>query len=148
MIFENGEWERLSRYAGPQQSPGFLLWCRFMRWQRGLNVELRSVGLTQPQFAFLAVCAWLGRNGENITQQAIVELLALDRMHVSQVLSRLENAGLIVRRRVMTDARVKHVELTAAGRERLRQAMPLVEAFDHRFFEERVDYTAMNEAGE
>lgn len=106
-----------------------------MRWQRELNVELRPLGLTQPQFAILAVCGWLSREGREVTQQHVVDFLDLDRMHVSQILSRLESAGLVSRQTSPSDARAKAVTLTAAGRMRLAQSMPLVEAFDQRFFD-------------
>lgn len=139
MTSDDDHWQGLSRYAEPRDSPGFLMWLNFMRWQRELNAELRPLGLTQPKFAILAVCAWLARDGRSITQQGVVDSLTLDRMHVSQVLSRLESAGLIVRRRQKDDARAKCIVLTEKGRERLSQAMPLVEAFDQRFFSRSVD---------
>lgn len=129
------DWTSVSRYRLPNDSPGFVLWSRFMRWQRELNVELRPLGLTQPQFAILAVCGWLSREGREVTQQHVVDFLDLDRMHVSQILSRLESAGLVSRQTSPSDARAKAVTLTAAGRMRLAQSMPLVEAFDQRFFD-------------
>ncbi len=124
----------LSSFAGPQESRGFLLWRDFMVWQRGLNARLKPLGLTQPQFAILAVCGWVTREGQKATQQDIVSFLGLDRMHVSQIAMRLERDGLIERRASQVDLRSKLVSLTPMGSERLTRAMPVVEAYDRDFF--------------
>lgn len=123
-----------SRHAGPGQSPGFRLWRDFMRWQRGLNAVLRPVGLTQPQFAALAVVGWLTRSTATTSQQVVIDLSDLDRMHVSQLLTRLERDGLIRRETAASDHRAKDLSLTPLGRETLARALPLVEAFDAEFF--------------
>jgi MarR family transcriptional regulator, organic hydroperoxide resistance regulator len=123
-----------SAYAEPNSSPGFMLWRDFMRWQRELNAILRPIGLTQPQFAALAVCGWLTRTSPDVTQQEVIDLLALDRMHVSQLLGRLEKDGLIQRHAASTDQRAKLIGLTSRGRDTLARALPLVETFDRAFF--------------
>ena len=134
MTTENLDWGKISSFSKPSLSPGFTLWHDFMRWQRELNARLRPLGLTQPQFAVLAVCAWLSREGHEVTQQAVVDFLGMDRMHISQIATRLERSGLIERRMSTTDLRAKHVELTEKGRKLLANAMPIVEAFDRAFF--------------
>jgi DNA-binding MarR family transcriptional regulator len=131
------DWSALSRFPGPQASPGFALWRDFMRWQRGVNAALRPFGLTQPQFAVLATCGWLTREGGVITQQQLVDFLGLDRMHVSQIASRLEAAGLICRAGSARDQRVKTLSLTATGARLLTAALPVAEAHDAAFFERR-----------
>lgn len=123
-----------SALSEPNLSPGFIFWRDFMRWQRGLNAQLRPFDLTQPQFAVLAVCAWLTRDGATVTQQAMVDFMGMDRMHISQITSRLEKSGLIERKIAATDLRTKHVSLTAKGQNLLGRAMPVVEAFDKAFF--------------
>lgn len=106
-----------------------------MRWQRGLNAALRPLGLTQPQFAILAVCGWMTQDGQDITQQGVADFVGLDRMHVSQVAKRLEEYGLIERHAARTDQRAKIIRLTKKGQELLNRAMPLVEQFDRAYFE-------------
>lgn len=128
------DWGTLSRFAGPQASPGFVLWRDFMRWQRGLNSALRPFGLTQPQFAVLATCGWLTREGRVINQQQLVDFLGLDRMHISQIASRLEAAGLISRTASPQDQRVKTLSLTETGTRLLMAALPVVEAHDAAYF--------------
>lgn len=131
---EKLDWSRVSAFSGPSLSPGFTLWHDFMRWQRELNALLRPLELTQPQFAVLAVCAWLSRDGHEVTQHAMVAFLDMDRMHISQIASRLERNGLIEKKIASTDLRAKHVRLTEKGRKLLGQAMPVVEEFDREFF--------------
>lgn len=105
-----------------------------MRWQRELNNRLRPLGLTQPQFAILAVCGWLTRNAQEVTQQEVADFLELDRMHISQILTRLEQNGLIERLATTTDLRTKQIRLTTVGDGLLVRAMPIVEEFDRTFF--------------
>jgi DNA-binding MarR family transcriptional regulator len=130
------DWKEISRYAGPQASPGFNLWRDFMRWQRGLNSALRPLGLTQPQFAVLAIVGWMTRDDAVITQQDLVDFLRLDRMHISQMATRLEDDGRLERIDAPHDKRAKQLRLTVQGQSLLAQAMPLVEAFDADFFSE------------
>ena len=134
MSAEQVEWETLSAFREPRESPGFILWRDFMRWQRELNNRLRPLGLTQPQFAILAVCGWLTRDGLEVTQQEIADFLGLDRMHISQISTRLEQDRLVERQAATTDLRAKRVKLTAEGRALLVRAMPIVEEFDRAFF--------------
>lgn len=105
-----------------------------MRWQRELNNRLRPLGLTQPQFAILAIIGWLTRNDHKVSQQDIADYLGLDRMHISQISRRLEQNGWIERQIATTDLRSRQITLTLEGKALLAQAVPLVEEFDMTFF--------------
>lgn len=129
------DWKDISAFSGPEESPGFVLWRDFMRWQRELNTILRPVGLTQPQFAVLAVCGWMTREADCITQSDVVQFLGLDKMHISQITSKLEKNGLLRRIAADSDQRAKQILLTDKGTTVLQQALPLVEAFDKTFFD-------------
>lgn len=123
-----------SVFAGPNDSPGFRLWRDFLDWQRQLNARLKPLGLTQPQFAILAVSGWLTREGEPITQHGIASFTGMDRMHISQIISRLEKDGLIEKQTNPHDQRANLVSLSEEGHRRLRVAIPVVETFDSEFF--------------
>jgi DNA-binding MarR family transcriptional regulator len=82
----------------------------------------------------LAVCGWLTRDGRDVTQREVVDFLDMDRMHISQIATRLEQDGLIRRRATAKDLRAKLISLTAAGRAALARVLPVVEAFDRAFF--------------
>ena len=126
-----------SAYAGPSNSPGFRLWRDFLDWQRQLNARLKPLGLTQPQFAILAVCDWLTREYALVTQHDIANLTGMDRMHISQIVSRLERDGLLEKRTNPEDQRANLVSLSNDGHNRLHIAMPIVEVFDREFFLKR-----------
>lgn len=119
----SGPWST-SAYSAPDQSPGFRLWRDFLHWQRSLNTVLRPLALTQPQFAILAVCGWLSRNDGFTTQQQVGLLTNMDRMHISQIVSRLERDRLLKRNTGDSDNRVKKITLTAAGEAKLRLPSP------------------------
>jgi MarR family transcriptional regulator, organic hydroperoxide resistance regulator len=129
---ENGS--QLSRFAGPLDSPGFVFWRDFMLWQRELNAVLKPHGLTQPQFAVLACCAWMTRKAEAVSQSRLVEALGLDKMHVSQVVGRLEDSGLLSRQGSAADLRIKELRVSRQGQQLLARCFPLVEAHDAAFF--------------
>jgi len=124
-----------SRYVRPADSPGFRFWRQFLVWQRGLNEVLRPYGLTQPQFAILAMCGWLCRSAGATSQKRIAAETGLEKMHVSQGMSRLVRAGLVCRVEDGPDGRMKPLMPTAAGWRLLVQTLPVVEAFDDKFFE-------------
>lgn len=79
---------------------------------------LEPLGLTHPQYLVM-LALW-----ENSPRSAtgISDALYLEPATLSPLLKRLEAAGLIVRRRGVTDERSLSVELTAAGRDLRAQA--------------------------
>ncbi len=135
MTLKDDTWEDKSEFVGPRASPGFVFWNQFMTWQRGVNAVLAPYDITQPQFAILATCAWMTRDQSYRTQQDIADFLRMDRMHISQIINRLERKGLLARTTSPNDKRAKIVQLTEAGHVRLRETVHLVETFDKQFFQ-------------
>jgi DNA-binding MarR family transcriptional regulator len=128
------DWPTASRFAGPQDSPGFLLWRRFHDWQRSVDHRLAPFDLTQLQFSVLAVAAWLARDGKPVIQQDIADLGKLDRMLVSQMVHRLEANGLLRRSPHGADRRAVSIALTKTGTALLTVTLPVVESHDAVFF--------------
>ncbi|HYE01313.1 MAG TPA: MarR family transcriptional regulator [Alphaproteobacteria bacterium] len=130
------DWDRLTPFRGPEDSPGFLLWQVTNLWQRRLRAALAPHGLTHVQFVLLAGLGWLERieAGAPVTQAGLAAFCKTDAMMTSQVLRALEAEGLVARRRHPTDSRARALTLTAAGRGRLEAALPAVEAADAAFF--------------
>ena len=129
-------WQKYSTFEKPQHSPGFRLWQTFLTWQRELNLVLQPLGLTQPQFSLLAVVGWLTRDRTAIKQQDIADFMRMERMHVSQVVRKLEKIGYVERSASVEDGRVQLIQLTQSGICKLEEALPLVEATDAKFFSE------------
>ena len=107
-----------TRFQGPEASPGFLMWRAALAWQRDIAAALEPVGLTHSQFVLLACTQWLEEQGDG----------------ASQVLHRLERAGLVSRQPDPKDARARIVTTTAAGREVGARATHLVEDADEAYF--------------
>jgi len=123
-----------SRFATARESPGFLLWRVTHAWQRAVRDTLAEVDLTHVQFVLLASLAWLGRAGATVTQVEVARHAGIDRMMTSQVVRGLESRGLLQRPPHPDDRRARALALTEAGRARVAEALPRVEAADAAFF--------------
>jgi MarR family transcriptional regulator, organic hydroperoxide resistance regulator len=122
-----------SAFAGPGESPGFLLWQVTNSWQRMQRAALAQLDLTHVQFVLLACVAWMQREAP-LTQARLAEHARTDPMMTSQVLRALERKGLIRRAPHPTDARARALEATEAGMALARESVARVEAVDAEFF--------------
>jgi DNA-binding MarR family transcriptional regulator len=123
-----------TRFAGPGDSPGFLLWRVTNAWQRAMRDALAPLDLTHVQFVLLTTTTWLTDAGEQLTQRALAAQAQTDEMMTSQVVRALEAKGLIERARHPGDARARTLAPTAAGRDLAARAIGAVEAADDAFF--------------
>jgi DNA-binding MarR family transcriptional regulator len=119
----------------PATSLGFRLWQVQHAWTRRLEVALAPFNLTHMQLVLLATTGWLCQRGEMPTQTRLSKVAGLDRMMVSKVLRLLEDKDLITRTTHPADSRAYHVELSPAGRQTLRKALPLTFEIGKRFFD-------------
>jgi DNA-binding MarR family transcriptional regulator len=113
---------------------GYRLWQVQHAWTRRLEVALAPFNLTHIQIVLLVTTGWLCQRGEMPTQSRLSKVAGLDRMMVSKVLRLLEDKDLITRSPHPADSRAYHVELSPAGRQTLRKAMPLTFEISKRFF--------------
>ncbi len=125
--------KEISVHDTPDRSPGFLLWHVSTTWRTSIEVMLKSIGLTHPQFVILATLGWLTRKEDRVTQAAIGKMAGLDPNTVSQIIRGLEQKELIMREK-SSDGRVKNPILTMKGSHILKKAMPSVETKDAEFF--------------
>ena len=123
-----------TRFQGPEASPGFLMWRAALAWQRDIAAALEPVGLTHSQFVLLACTQWLEEQGDGASQVMIAAQAGMDVKTASQVLRRLERAGLVSRQPDPKDARARIVTTTAVGREVGASATHLVEDADEAYF--------------
>jgi DNA-binding MarR family transcriptional regulator len=122
-----------TRFSSADESPGLLLWQVTNRWQAAQRATLKPYGITHVQFVLLATLTYLQASGP-VTQKALADGAATDPMMTSQVLRALEGRGLVHRPAHPTDRRARALEVTAAGRELVNQAVVAVEACDTAFF--------------
>jgi DNA-binding MarR family transcriptional regulator len=88
---------------------------------RRYDEALRPVNLNNGQFALLAAVAGLGASGI----QMIGEQLGMDRTTVTAALKPLQRRNLLAVAVADRDQRGRTVQLTAAGRALLEEALPL-----------------------
>jgi DNA-binding MarR family transcriptional regulator len=125
--------EEITRFQGPEESPGYLLWRVSMQWRNAIESVLKQLDLTHPQFVVLAATGWLTRKNQNIAQVAIGKTAGLDPNTTSQILRTLE-AKKLIKRAHSVNERNKTSILTQAGSKKLAQAMPTVEQADEEYF--------------
>lgn len=130
---KNINFKDISVHDTPDRSPGFLLWHVSTAWRGSIELKLKSIGLTHPQFVILATLGWLTRKGDRVTQALIGKMAGLDPNTVSQIIRGLEQKELIMREK-SSDGRAKNPLLTIKGSNILKKAMPAVETKDAEFF--------------
>lgn len=127
------DFEEISVYEKPEESPGYLLWKVSLQWRTTIEETLKKLGLTHPQFVVLATTGWLTRKGTKVAQIDIGKASGLDPNTTSQILRGLE-AKKLIKRTLSLNERSKSPILTALGSEKLAKAMPAVEKADEAFF--------------
>lgn len=115
--------------------PGFVLWHATLHWQRAVAEALRPLELTHVQFVLLAGTVWLEAHGDGPpSQRELADHSGTDAMMTSQVVRTLETRGLLARESDASDARIRRLRATAAGRRLARRAVAVVEDLDAELF--------------
>ena len=116
---------RLMSRGGSLRRPSVLAWLRLLRValkvERALGEQLRVWGLNNAQFDVLAHVGV----AEGITQQELADSLLVTKGNVTQLLARMEERGLILRRR---EGRTNRLFLTDEGRRLFAEVVPAHEA--------------------
>ncbi len=98
------------------------------RITRAIDLQSKKLqqrtGLTAPQMLILQA---VGKAG-HLSPSAIAQEVVLSQATVTNILDRLEKAGLLTRERSTSDKRVVLVHLTDAGEKRLEAAPELLQA--------------------
>jgi len=95
---------------------------------RGYRPMLEALGLTYPQYlAMLVLWEWQAEPPEQPSVKALGERLMLDSGTLTPLLKRLEQLGLVQRRRAQHDEREVHLGLTAQGAALRDKVLPLRE---------------------
>ncbi|EIK95529.1 MarR family transcriptional regulator [Pseudomonas sp. M47T1] len=106
----------------------FKLYAASRAVTRGYKPMLDALGLTYPQYlAMLVLWEWQVTAPEQPTVKALGERLMLDSGTLTPLLKRIEQMGLVVRRRALHDEREVHVSLSPEGRALREQAAQLRE---------------------
>ncbi len=89
--------------------------------RRRLSVELQREGVSASGFSVLVV---LNTAGGELEMRALRARLRMSKANASEVVSTLESAGLVERRRLPRDRRAASVRLSATGREAVDRLFP------------------------
>ena len=130
---KNSNFKEINVHDTPDHSPGFLLWQISTAWRGSIELMLKSMNLTHPQFVILVALGWLTRKGDRVTQAAIGKMAGLDPNTVSLIIRGLEQKEFIMREK-SSDGRAKNPILIKKGSDILKRAVPAVEIKDSEFF--------------
>lgn len=104
----------------------FALYGAANRMTRLYRPMLDALGLTYPQYlAMLVLWEWQQQPPALPTVKALGERLLLDSGTLTPLLKRLEQQGLLLRKRSVSDEREVHLALTQAGCALRAQVLPL-----------------------
>ena len=106
----------------------FSLYSANIAINRTYKPMLDEMGITYPQYLVLSALA----EHDGRTVGAIAERLSLESSTITPPVKRLEQAGLVQRRRSTTDERQVHVWLTEAGRALIHRSKCLGDALMER----------------
>jgi DNA-binding MarR family transcriptional regulator len=108
---------------------GYLLAKAHLGMRAVADEALTPLGLDKKEYAALALVASEGP----LSQQALSVIQGCDRTTMVAVVDRLEDGGLVMRRRNPLDRRAYALEITAKGRRALDQADELVARVERDF---------------
>jgi DNA-binding MarR family transcriptional regulator len=108
---------------------GYLLAKTHLGMRTIADEALTPLGLDKKEYASLVLIASQGP----LSQQALSVIQGCDRTTMVAVVDKLENDGLVVRRRNPLDRRAYALEITDKGRRVLGQADELVSKVEHDF---------------
>lgn len=120
--------------ANSELSTGLLFIRVYNKWHDAIKEELKLAGITHPQFVVLTALNYLSQSEAYVTQVKIAKMAEMDVMTLSQIITGLEKKGYVERLPNPHDSRAKAVHLTDKGQLAVKQALPLVEGIDDRFF--------------
>ncbi|MCY1285776.1 Organic hydroperoxide resistance transcriptional regulator [compost metagenome] len=93
---------------------------------RAYKPMLDALGLTYPQYlVMLVLWEWQEKPPAQPTVKALGERLLLDSGTLTPLLKRLQQLGLVERRRAQHDEREVHLQLSEAGRRLRERVVPL-----------------------
>lgn len=117
---------RTKALSKKEERRGLVLWFRLSRFYnqsvRETNHHLKKWDMTTAQFDVLAQVGAAGR----LTQQELADKLVVTKGNITQLLTKVEALGWIVREQ---NWKTKYVSLSDSGRELYQKVVPLQEQF-------------------
>ena len=115
-------------FRGPDGRVGYLLRQAHQAFRVAAQVELGPLGLTLPQYSILSVAdAEPGLSGAELARDSM-----LTPQTTNEIITLLVTADLLERRLDARDKRLRRMFVTAAGRDLVVRARPVVHAVEQR----------------
>ena len=109
-----------------QQTPGFMIRILQLLNFQAFFRHFESLGLSPVEYSILMTV----RDNEAVTQSELAAVLKMRLPNLVKILSVMEEAGIIKRKRSSRDKRAVELSLSAAGQKRADEARRLGEAFN------------------
>ena len=122
-------YNEINRFANPAHEALMGVWWSGLALKKAARAFFRAHAITDTQFNAMVVLRVAGRP---LPQKELCARLLVDKSDLTGLLSRMEKAGLVVRRGARDDRRVNAVSLTAKGRAELARTEPDYAARAHR----------------
>jgi MarR family transcriptional regulator, organic hydroperoxide resistance regulator len=110
--------KNLLRHNHLDDSVGYQLRVAYVAVRRHFEAAMDRLDLTQKQTGVL----WLIDANSGVSQIALANELGMDRASMMAIIDRLQERGLVVRKRSTEDGRRQELYVTAKGRKTLAQA--------------------------
>jgi DNA-binding MarR family transcriptional regulator len=124
----NGVPESL-KFEGLEELLGYRVRRAQGAMHRDFVASLASLALTQKQAATL----WLIGSNPGVSQTALAGALGMDRATMMSVIDRLEERGLVIRKRSVSDRRRQELHLTPLGLTTLKKSKTKISEHERRF---------------
>lgn len=120
------------RYRGAEGRIGFLLRQAQTAVRAAIGAAVQPLGLTPAQFSLLGV---LGHEGE-LSSAELAKLAMISPQSVGGIVTNLERAGWVARRRADDHGRIIWLALTDSGRRILERAQQRVSVIENELFKD------------
>jgi DNA-binding MarR family transcriptional regulator len=120
--------ERELDLSALQQTPGFLIRILQLQNFEAFYPFFETLKLSPLEYAILVAV----RDNRTVTQSELAAVLKMQLPNLVKILSRMEEAGVLKRKRSARDRRAVELSLSAAGERRADEASRLGESFNAR----------------
>ena len=117
-----------------KESSGFLLWQVTTLWQKMIKESLKKHHITHPQFVVLASLLWFSSKKESCNQIKLSQHTKIDKATIGEIIGKLENKKLLIRKPSDKDKRSYEITLTKKGFSLVPKAVCEIESVDFLFF--------------
>jgi DNA-binding MarR family transcriptional regulator len=122
-----------SNIPDPRDFAGYLIWQKSNNWEKYVNQQIKTFGITQTELFNLISLKILSLTQDEVTQVDLAKFTSTSAMSVSKTLKILEKNSFIVRK-IGTDPRSKAIQITSKAETVLIESAQVLKKADETFF--------------